>query len=92
MVSEDIHKTTLRTQCSHYKLLVMPFGLTNTLGTFTQTMNQIFVDHQDFVILFFNDIVVFRKSKEEQKKHLAQVFKLLKENELFLDLEKSTFF
>ena len=92
MHPNDIFKTAFRTQFGHYEYLLMPFGLTNAPATFARMMNRIFLNHQDFVIVFFDDILVFSHSEREHEKHLRSVFKLLKENKLYANLDKSSFF
>ena len=92
MLESDVYKTAFRTQFGHYEFLVMPFGLTNAPATFSHMMNRIFLKHQDCVVVFFDDILVFSKSEEEHYKHLELVFQKLKENELYINLEKSIFF
>ena len=92
MLDSDVHKTAFCTQFGHYEFLVMPFGLTNAPATFSHMMNCIFLKHQDCVVVFFDDILVFSKSEEEHYKHLELVFQKLKENELYINLEKSTLF
>ena len=85
MAEEDIYKTAFRTQFGHYEFLVMPFGLTNAPATFSRLMNILFVDHQSFVIVFFDDILTFSKSEEEHKSHLEIIFYFLYINKLFLN-------
>lgn len=92
MAEEDIYKMAFRTQSGPFEFLVMPFGLTNAPTTFNRMMNHIFLDYQSLVIVFFDDILVFSKSEEEHKMHLANEFNLLKKNQLFLNPKKSIFF
>ena len=92
MGEEDIYKTSFRTQFGHYEFLVMPFGLTNAPTTFSRMMNRIFLNYQSFVIVFFDDILVFSKNEKEHKNHLRTVFYLHFENQKFLNREKSSFF
>lgn len=92
MLESDVHKTAFRTQFGHYEFLVMPFGLTNAPATFSRMMNRIFLKHQNCVVVFFDDILIFSKSEEEHYAHLDLVFKLLHENQLYLNPEKSSFF
>ena len=56
MHPNDIFKTAFCTQFGHYEFAVLPFGLTNAPATFSHMMNKIFLNHQDFVIVFFDDI------------------------------------
>ena len=80
MVEEDVYKPTFCTQTCHFEFLVMPFGLTNAPATFSRMMNRIFIDHQNFVIVFFDDILVFSTSEKEHFSHLDTVFNLLRKN------------
>lgn len=92
MHSNDIFKTAFRTQPGHYEFVVLPFGLTNAPATFSRMMNKIFLNHQDFVIVFFDDILIFSRSQDEHKQHLHTVFELLRDNDLYANPKKSQFF
>ncbi|XP_038982115.1 uncharacterized protein LOC120110620 [Phoenix dactylifera] len=92
MKEEDIHKTAFRTHSGHYEYLVMPFGLCNAPSTFQAAMNKVFKLHlRKFVIVFFDDILVYSKSKEEHMKHLDQVLSILEEHNFYIKPSKCAF-
>jgi hypothetical protein len=69
--------------------MVMPFGLCNAPAAFQQLMNTLIVPHlRDFVLVFFDDILVYSKSKEAHIQHLQVVLQLLGKNQLKAKLSK----
>jgi hypothetical protein len=72
--------------------MVMPFGLCNAPVAFMRVMNDVlrhFLD--DCVIVYLDDILIFRKSREEHVKHAKQVLDVLRKEKLFLKMSKCEF-
>ena len=92
MNSLDIPKTTFRTHQGQYEFLVMPCGVTNAPATFQALMNQIFEPHLcDFILIFFDDILVYSLTFDFHLKHLRTTFEILKLNRLYIKRLKCAF-
>ena len=67
----------------------MPFGLTNTLATFCTLVKKIFHPYLDqCVVVYFDDIVIYRNTLEEHMENLRRVYQLFRENQLYVKREK----
>ena len=92
MHSDDIPKTAFRTHHGHYEFKVMSFGLCNAPSSFQATMNQIFQPYlRRFIIVFFDDILIYSRSMDDHLRHLDITFQVLFVNQFVLKLSKCYF-
>jgi hypothetical protein len=88
----DIPKTAFVSRYGLYEYTVMSFGLTNAPAYMMYLMNKVFMEYLDkFIVVFFNDILVYSRSKEEHKEHLRLALQKLREHRLYAKLSKCEF-
>jgi len=92
MHSDDIPKTAFHTHHGHYEFKVMSFGLCNGSSSFQATMNLIFQPYLcHFVIVFFDNILIYSPSFDEHLRHLKLTFQVLLDNNFVLKFSKCFF-
>jgi len=92
MHPDDVEKTAFRTHQGLFEFLVMPFGLTNAPATFQAMMNDILLPYlRRFVLVFFDDILIYSSSWSEHLRHVRTVLRTLQDHQLILKKSKCEF-
>ena len=92
MHPDDIAKTAFRTHHGHFEFLVMPFGLSNAPATFQALMNDVLRTYLGrFVLVFFDDILIYSSSWSEHLQHINIVLSALRAHHLYLKRSKCSF-
>jgi hypothetical protein len=89
MRQEDTPKTMFTIHEGHYDFLAMLFCLTNAPSMFQILMNSIFKPFLiNFVLVFFDEVLIYNKSWEEHVQNVDKVLKLMEEQQLYEMLSK----
>ncbi|KAL0325112.1 UNVERIFIED_CONTAM: Retrovirus-related Pol polyprotein from transposon [Sesamum radiatum] len=91
MRQEDIPKTSFITHSGHYEFLVM-WWKCNAPSTFQDIVNTIYEPYlRKFVLVFFDDILIYSTDWAMHLVHLKKVLELLKKHQLYAKRNKCTF-
>lgn len=88
----DEHKTAFLTEFGLYEWKVMCFGLKNAPAEFARFMNRNLHEFiNDFVAVYFDDIIIFSDDLTTHWQHVRQVLEKLREKKINLKLKKCVF-
>ena len=86
------YKTAFQTHSGHYEYKVMSFGLTRAPATFLSAMNDTLSPVlRKFVLVFFDDILIYSPTLESHLLHIRTVLQLLSASQWKVKLSKCSF-
>ena len=92
MYAEDILKTAFHAHQGCLSSFVMPFELSNDPATFQALMNEVLGSFlRQFVLVFFDEILIYSSSWTDHLKHVKVDFQLLREHRLSVKRSKCFF-
>ena len=85
----DEDKTAITTPFGHYNFTVMPFGLVNAGATYSAMMTDLLREKlYGSVVSYLDDTLVFSKTFREHISTLREVFKVYRDNKIYLKPSK----
>jgi len=88
----EAYKTAFQTHTGHYEFRVMVFGLSGAPSTFQKAMNSTLAPLlRKYVLVFFDDILIYSNSYAEHLEHIQQVLQLLQQDQWKVKLSKCAF-
>nr|GEW33417.1 gypsy/Ty3 retroelement polyprotein [Tanacetum cinerariifolium] len=92
MSEKHIHENAFKSHEGHYEFVVMHFELTNAPSTFQALMNYVLKPFlRKFTLVFFDDILVYRTSRNDHIDHLRLVLQTMRDNTQFAKKSKCVF-
>ena len=88
----DRDKTAFITHFGLFQFTRMPFGLINAPRFFQRIMNKLFFKLSQHLELYLDDLLLKAKSTKEMIWLLEEVFKIIRQHELQVNLKKCRFF
>ena len=76
-----------------YKYHVLSFDLTNEPASYQYYMNNVLFEYfNDFVQAYFDDVLIYNKTRKKHIEHVRKVFKKLIDADLQMNIEKCEFY